>query len=118
MRHCVIEHEFPTIVCKAHEETIGAHIGSDANLWKILLLRLWWPSLLKRPRIGAKFVMFANVQANLKIFTINPYTLSLAQCPFEKWGLDVLGPISPVARHTQANYKLMAIDFVTKWVEL
>lgn len=41
----------------------------------------------------------------------------LAQAPFEKWGLDFIGPISPPARRTNARYILIAIDFLTKWTE-
>lgn len=37
--------------------------------------------------------------------------------PFEKWGIDFVGPIQPVTRHTQRRYILVAIDYSTKMVE-
>ena len=37
--------------------------------------------------------------------------------PFEKWGLDFIGPISPATRGSQARYIITAIDYVTKWAE-
>ena len=37
--------------------------------------------------------------------------------PFEKWGMDFMGPFKPVARLSGNRYILVAIDYCTKWVE-
>lgn len=37
--------------------------------------------------------------------------------PFEKWGLDFIGPISPATRGSQARYIVTGTDYVTKWTE-
>ena len=36
---------------------------------------------------------------------------------FAKWGIDFVGPIDPPAYRTQAQYIIVAIDYLTKWVE-
>ena len=43
--------------------------------------------------------------------------MNLATQPFEKWGIDFVGPISPTAINNQARYIIVATDYFTKWAE-
>ncbi|RYA42855.1 hypothetical protein DD606_25405 [Enterobacter cloacae complex sp. GF14B] len=36
---------------------------------------------------------------------------------FAKWGIDFVGPIQPPAYRTQAQYIIVATDYLTKWAE-
>lgn len=36
--------------------------------------------------------------------------------PFEKWGLDFIGPISPTSNNKE--YILVCTNYLTKWVEV
>ena len=36
---------------------------------------------------------------------------------FSKLGIDFVGPIKPLAKSTHAQYIIVAIDYLTKWVE-
>ena len=43
--------------------------------------------------------------------------MNLATQPFEKWGIDFVGPISPAAINSQARYIIVATDYFTKWAK-
>ena len=36
---------------------------------------------------------------------------------FAKWGIDFVGPIKPPSKSSRAQYILIGIDYLTKWVE-
>ena len=46
-----------------------------------------------------------------------PLMLILPLQPFEKWGLEFIGPIDPSTRHHFNCYILVGTDHGTKWVE-
>jgi hypothetical protein len=46
-----------------------------------------------------------------------PLVPILTQSPFEKWGIDVVGPIALASRNKQERYILVAIEYVTKWAK-
>ena len=50
LRRCVIEEEIPKVLKEAHEGPVGRHMGLDTTAWKILLARLWWPTLYNNAR--------------------------------------------------------------------
>jgi hypothetical protein len=38
--------------------------------------------------------------------------------PFMKWGLDYMGPIKALACYTRNQHIIIAIDYITKWVDM
>ena len=46
-----------------------------------------------------------------------PHQAVLPLEPFQKWGLDFIGPFKPAASQTGSRYILTATDYSTKWAE-
>ena len=45
LRRCVLEHERPMILSKAHDGVAGGHYAGKDTTYKILMVGLWWPTL-------------------------------------------------------------------------
>ena len=84
---------------------------------KVLQAKLWWLTLFKDAH---QYVLRCDMCQRAACPTNQDHMqlhLVLPQLPFEKWGLDYLGPIKPATRESQARYIVVARDYMTKWAE-
>ncbi|KAL2253432.1 UNVERIFIED_CONTAM: hypothetical protein Sindi_0137900 [Sesamum indicum] len=44
-----------------------------------------------------------------------PMTPIMAACPFDQWGIDILGPLPPSKAHKK--FIIVAVEYFSKWVE-
>ncbi|MCO5588603.1 hypothetical protein L7F22_042560 [Adiantum nelumboides] len=118
LRRCVSPHEIEHILEDAHYGPAGGHYPGHITAQKIIQSGLWWPYIFRDAiayvkvcdvcqRCGPK----SSKQAN------RPLQVSMAWLPFERWGIDFVGPISPPAQPSNKKYLLVATDYATKWAE-
>ncbi|KAM1944663.1 hypothetical protein ACFX15_012866 [Malus domestica] len=114
IRRCVHNSEFNSILAFCHSYACGGHFGTQMIALKVLESGVYWPTLFKDARtfritcdrcqrtgtIGAKDQMPQTPIFNVEIFDV--------------WGMDFMGPFLPLYGFT---YILLAVDYVSKWVE-
>ncbi|CAN6721027.1 unnamed protein product [Malus baccata var. baccata] len=114
IRRCVPNSEFNSILAFCHSYACGGHFGTQRTSFKVLESGFYWPTLFKLTRtfcvtcdrcqrtgtIGAKDQMPQTPIFNVEIFDV--------------WGMDFKGPFLPSYGFT---YILLAVDYVSKWVE-
>ncbi|MCO5598503.1 hypothetical protein L7F22_052600 [Adiantum nelumboides] len=106
--------EIPSILEGLHEEACGGHFAQELTAKKILLFGYVWPSLHIDVQHWCKSCHNCQVNGN-KHLLHGPRQLVLANGPFEKWGIDAMGPL-PRTKNEKL-YILVAIDYMTRWVE-
>ena len=106
------------IMEEAHQGVVGDHFAADITTRKIMLTGYWWPTLFKDCALfvrGCDECQRCSKPGKQDFMPLHPVTVNK---PFEKWGLDFIGPINPTARGSQARYIITGIDYVTKRLKL
>ncbi|GKC25679.1 reverse transcriptase domain-containing protein [Tanacetum coccineum] len=89
MRRCVARSETLKILAHCHSGPTGGHHSANVTAKKVYESRFYWPNVFK---------------------DANEYVCEV----FDVWGLDFMGPFS----QSRGNkYILVAVDYVSKWVE-
>ena len=115
IRRCIREDEIYDILKACHDGPCGGHFVERRTAHKVLQTGYYWPTIFKDMK---KFVQAcdscqrAGRPGQAEEMSLRP---QLVIEPFERWALDFVGPISPSSN--QRTYILVAIEYVTKWVE-
>ncbi|MCO5566994.1 hypothetical protein L7F22_020677 [Adiantum nelumboides] len=106
--------EIPKILKGLHEEACGGHFSHELTLKKVLLAGYVWPSMHADVQHWCRSCHNCQVNGNKKLL-YGPRQAVIANGPFEKWGIDAMGPLPRTANGKL--YILVAIDYMTRWVE-
>ena len=116
LRRCVEEGDRRKVMRGLHSGPSGGHLAAISTIGRIRLAGYWWPSMIRDVK---KFVQSCDQcqRTGTPAFRHHwPLTPVIPVAPFEKWGIDFLGPINPVTVRKK-RYIILATDYATKWVE-
>lgn len=116
LQRCVAEIDAYDVIHAFHHEPEG-HYSVVKSIHKILGAGYFWPSITKDVydvihAFHDEFQCMGRPTPTMEM----PLQPQIALEPFEKWGIDFVGPIDPPSRGQQ--YILVCTNYVTKWIEV
>ena len=97
------------VLREAHCNIVGGHNVGDATTRKIWRNGLWWPTTLKDAVRYAKECDLCQRMGQPTEHARMPHQLVLPLEPFQKWGLDFVGPFKPPTMRTGNRYVVEVI---------
>ncbi|CAN6472570.1 unnamed protein product [Victoria cruziana] len=113
-RRCVPEEEFQSILSFCHSKACGEHYSGKKTVAKVLQSGFFWPSLHKDAYMYSKQCLKCQQLGSISRRDSMPLTPILVVDVFDVWGIDFMGPFHPSYGYL---YILVAVDYVSKWVE-
>ena len=114
IRRCVPEDEMHSILNHCHTLSCGGHFGGQRTAAKVLQSGFYWPSLFKDAHQFISTCDKCQRMGNISRKDEPPMHPILEVELFDLWGIDFMGPF-PASYNNL--YILLAVDYVSKWVE-
>ena len=114
IRCCVPECEMLSVLEERHSSPIGGHHSDIRTAHKILQCGYYWPNLHQDAHEFAKACDRYQRDGGISRKQELPLNLILVIVLFDVLGIDLMGPF--VSSHGM-KYILVAVDYVSKWVE-
>ena len=114
IRRCVPEDEMHSILNHYHTLSCGGHFGGQRTAAKVLQSGFYWPSLFKDAHQFVSTCDKCQRMGNISRKDEPPMHPIFEVELFDLWGIDFMGPF-PASYNNL--YILLAVDYVSKWVE-
>ncbi|MCO5588627.1 hypothetical protein L7F22_042584 [Adiantum nelumboides] len=114
LRRVPLVKEIEIILMSCHDGVCGGHFAQEITSRKILQAGFVWPSLHRDVQHWCKACK-ASQQAGDRKLSYGPRFPIFAYGPFEKWGIDAIGPLPRTS--TGKQYILTATDYMTRWAK-
>ncbi|CAM8940392.1 unnamed protein product [Rhodiola kirilowii] len=114
LRRCIPDFDIASVISFCHKHACGGHFGPRRTARKILDSGFFWPSVFRDSYEHCRKCDRCQRVGNISARNEMPQVLILVNDVFDIWGIDFMGPF-PVS--CGFAYILVAVDYVTKWVE-
>jgi soluble cytochrome b562 len=114
LRRCVPTAEGQEIIDKCHAAPYGGHYGVSRTQNKIWQCGFFWPTMYEDTKEFIKRCRICQLQGNISARNAMPWHYNLQIEIFDVWGIDFMGPFPKSHGY---EYILVAVDYVSKWVE-
>ena len=114
MRRCIPEVEQESVIRFCHEREVGGHIGGHRTGRKILECGFYWPTLFRDTALICKACPQCQLSGRISQRNEMPQQPIMVVEIFDVWGIDFMGPFTPSYGY---EFILVAVDYVSKWVE-
>ncbi|GKA19935.1 reverse transcriptase domain-containing protein [Tanacetum coccineum] len=114
IRRCVFGQEALEILKACHEGPTGGHHSANITARKVFDARFFWPTIYKDAYELIKSCDACQRQGKISQRDEMPQNAIQVYEIFDVWGIDFMGPF-PSSRGNK--YILVAVDYLSKWVE-
>ncbi|XP_075949073.1 uncharacterized protein LOC142951429 [Anarhichas minor] len=104
----------PTVLQLAHTHLLGAHLGVEKTKERVLQ-RFFWPGVHKAVENYCRSCPDCQITAPKPTYRNPLIPLPIIETPFERVGMDIVGPLPKSARGHQ--YILVIVDYATRYPE-
>jgi hypothetical protein len=116
LRRCLEGLDRKKVIESLHSGNSGGHFASVNTVNRIRTAGYWWPYMNRDVKSFVDSCDQCQRTGAPSFRNHWPLTPIIPLAPFEKWGIDFIGPISPVSSQRK-RYIILATDYATKWVE-
>lgn len=114
LRRCIPNSDFEDVLRHCHSLPCGGHAGPQKTAYKVLQAGFYWPSLFKDAKSFVESCDACQRSGSISKRHEMPQNAILEVELFDVWCIDYMGPFPS---SNGFKYILLAVDYVSKWVE-
>ncbi|KAL2248305.1 UNVERIFIED_CONTAM: Transposon Ty3-G Gag-Pol polyprotein [Sesamum indicum] len=112
---CLNHEQAEYVLREIHEGSCGNHSGARSLALKVTRQGYFWPTLMKDAKALVRKCESCQKFSSRILVPATPLEPVQISCPFDQWGIDILGPLPPTK--AQKKFIILAVEYFSKWVE-